>query len=242
MIVLFTDFGFNGPYLGQMKAVLTEMAPSEVVLDLMADAPMFRPRASAHLLSAYSTGFAPGTVFLCVVDPGVGSQRRALVIRAREQYFIGPDNGLFYRLLNEHPEAQVWQIPYEPDRLSASFHGRDLFAPVAARIAHGEPVPGQSLPVRELVGAKWPKTLQEILYIDHYGNAITGLREGDIGSDVGINIAGENLMHARTFSDVENGALFWYINSSGLVEIAQNGGSAAKHLGLTIGTEFRLNH
>src|SRR5688572_23638495 len=95
MIALFTDFGVNGPYVGQMKAVLARAAPGVAVIDLLHDAPAFNPRASAYLLAALAREFAEGAVLLCVVDPGVGTTRRPLVARLDGRWFVGPDNGLF---------------------------------------------------------------------------------------------------------------------------------------------------
>ncbi|HTR13586.1 MAG TPA: SAM-dependent chlorinase/fluorinase, partial [Roseiarcus sp.] len=99
MIALFTDFGLAGPYTGQMKAVLYEMAPGVPVIDLFADAPAGNPRASAYLLAAYSAWFPENTVFLCVVDPGVGGERPAIIVKADGRFFVGPGNGLFELVL-----------------------------------------------------------------------------------------------------------------------------------------------
>jgi S-adenosylmethionine hydrolase len=95
LIVLFTDFGLQGPYTGQMKAVLAQMAPNRPVIDLFADAPIGNPKASAYLLAAYAAWFPAGTVFLCVVDPGVGGKRPAIVVEANSKWYVGPGNGLF---------------------------------------------------------------------------------------------------------------------------------------------------
>jgi len=242
MIVIFTDFGLNGPYTGQMKAVLLQQAPDIPIVDLFADAPMFNPAAAAQLLAAYSTEFPAGTVFLCVVDPGVGGERLPLVLRADGRDFVGPDNGLFHRLIKQSQRLEAWRITYQPRQLSASFHGRDLFAPVAAMLARGEPVPGEPLPVNKLMGISWPQALHEVVYIDHYGNGMTGISARDIGSQAILEVSGKRLDYARTFSEVPSQGLFWYANANDLVEIAQNGGSAAETLGLYIGAPIRLNH
>jgi S-adenosylmethionine hydrolase len=242
MIVIFTDFGLNGPYTGQMKAVLYRQAPGVPVVDLFADAPMFNPAASAQLLAAYSRSFPEATVFLCVVDPGVGGDRLPLVVRADGRYFVGPDNGLFHRLAKQAETLEAWRITYRPEWLSDSFHGRDLFAPVAARLARGEAVPGEALAPEALLGARWPAALHEVVYIDHYGNAMTGLDASDLGRDALLWVGGIELRYARTFSEVPPQGLFWYYNANGLVEIAQNGGSAAHSLGLNLGTPIRSKH
>src|SRR5713226_6592440 len=143
MIVLFTDFGLHGPYTGQMKAVLHRMAPGTPVIDLFADAPAGNPKASAYLLAAYAAWFPAGTVFLCVVDPGVGGTRPPVMLEADGRRYVGPGNGLFELVERRAGQTRRFDIDWKPERLSASFHGRDLFAPVAAMLARGEPPPGQ---------------------------------------------------------------------------------------------------
>ncbi len=138
MIVLFTDFGLEGPYTGQVLAVLHQTAPDIATIPLFADAPAGRPKPCAYLLAAYAAWFPPGTVFLCVVDPGVGSARRAVIAEADGRLYVGPDNGLFDLILRRAAISRLWEIAWRPPKLSASFHGRDLFAPVAARLATGK--------------------------------------------------------------------------------------------------------
>ncbi len=138
MIVLFTDFGWQGPYVGQMKAVLAKQAPREPLIDLMHDVPTFNPRAAAYLLASLIDPFPPDTVFLTVVDPGVGSQLRSpCVMKAAGRWYVGPDNGLFNVIAKQAASYMAWEIDWRPDTLSDSFHGRDLFAPVAAQLARG---------------------------------------------------------------------------------------------------------
>ena len=135
MIVLFTDFGLHGPYTGQMKAVLHQMAPSIPIIDLFSDAPVGNPKASAYLLASYAAWFSAGAVFLCVVDPGVGGARPAIILEADGRWYVGPGNGLFELVQRRARQARSWDITWKPEHLSASFHGRDLFAPVARTMA-----------------------------------------------------------------------------------------------------------
>src|SRR5580693_4870573 len=137
MIVLFTDFGLHGPYTGQMKAVLHRMAPDVPAVDLFADAPVGDPRASAYLLAAYAAWFPAGTVFLCIVDPGVGGARAPVIVEADGRCYVGPENGLFELVLRRAQHTRCYEITWLPSSLSMSFHGRDLFAPVAAMLARG---------------------------------------------------------------------------------------------------------
>ena len=240
MIVLFTDFGLAGPYVGQVKAVLHREAPGIPVIDLFADAPAFDARRSAYLLAAYASEFPPPVTFLAVVDPGVGGDRRAIVVEADGRRFVGPDNGLFELVWRRATKRRVLTIDWRPDRLSTSFHGRDLFAPVAARLASGQgvaltPVDGLAAAARD-----WPDDLPEIVYIDHYGNAMTGLRAEAIPAGAMVEIVGRRLARLRTFSDAGEGAAFWYENANGLVEIAVNRGRADRELGLTPGSPLRI--
>jgi S-adenosylmethionine hydrolase len=240
MIALFTDFGLHGPYTGQMKAVLCREAPGVPVIDLFADAPFANPKASAYLLAAYAEWFPAGTVFLCVIDPGVGGERPAVLVEADGRWFVGPGNGLFELVQRRARQASCWDIAWQPPRLSASFHGRDLFAPVAAMLARGEPPPGRPRSDGADRRPDWPDDLGEIVYVDHYGNAITGLRAAILPPDARLAVAGCMLERARTFGDLPPGTALWYGNSNGLAEIAVNQGRADRALGLAIGTPVAI--
>jgi len=240
MIVVFTDFGLQGPYTGQMKAVLHQLAPAVPVVDLFADAPVGNPKASAYLLAAYAQWFAAGTVFLCVVDPGVGGTRPPIILEADGRWYVGPGNGLFELVQRRAKTARCWDIDWKPERLSASFHGRDLFAPVAAMLARGEPPPGRPRKDDTHRRKDWPDDLCEVVYIDHFGNAMTGLRALILPCAARLVAVGQALEPAQTFSDRPPGTAFWYENSNGLVEIAVNQGRADRELGLTIGIPIEV--
>jgi S-adenosylmethionine hydrolase len=241
MIVLFTDFGLHGPYTGQMKAVLLEMAPGVPIVDLFADAPASDPKASAYLLAAYATWFAQGTVFLCVVDPGVGGERPAVIVEADQRWYVGPGNGLFELVQRRARKTQSFDITWRPKTpLSASFHGRDLFAPVAAILARGAKAPGRPRADGTDRRPDWPDDLAEIAYVDHYGNAMTGLRAAVLSSGAKLAVGGRVLERTRTFGDRPLRASFWYENSNGLAEIAVNQGRADRELGLSIGMPIEI--
>jgi S-adenosyl-L-methionine hydrolase (adenosine-forming) len=236
VIVLFTDFGLEGPYTGQVKTVLYRSAPGVPVVDLFADAPARKPKAAAYLLAAYGIWFPPGTVLLAVIDPGVGTERAPLIVEAEGRWYVGPENGLFELVVRRATTTRTWEIPRPAGPLSASFHGRDLFAPVAAQIARGELPP--HMPRESHIGRRvdWPDDLSEIVYIDRYGNAMTGLRAALLPAAGRLTVSGQVLRRARTFADVRPNEAFWYENSNGLAEIAVNGGHAANALALTIGS------
>ena len=235
-IVLFTDFGACDIYVGQVKAVLRRTAPGVPVIDLLHDAPAFNLRASAHLLAALVERFDEDSIFLAVVDPGVGSERSAVVLQADGRRYVGPDNGLLSVLAARARASNCRRILWQPAQLSASFHGRDLFAPVAARLAaNGVLSEGWLGPERGLEIEFGGEDLAELIYVDHYGNAHTGLRAQAIARGATLSVGARRLRYARVFSAAAEGEAFWYENSHGFVEIAVKCGNAAAQLDLKIG-------
>ncbi|HHC72402.1 MAG TPA: hypothetical protein ENK54_05830 [Thiotrichales bacterium] len=240
MIVLFTDFGSRGPYVSQMMAVLYRMAPGIPVVDLFSDVPPFDVKGASYLLAAYVEEFPPGTIFLGVVDPGVGGDRRAALVRVDDRWFVGPDNGLFNIPARRGTEVEWWDVTWRPDRLSSSFHGRDLFAPVAACIAVGEMPAAEPQPIDLRLQPEWPDELPRVVYVDHYGNLVTGVRASSVPSSAIITVRGHSLSHARTFCQVEKGEAFWYENANGLVEVAVNQGNASRELRIDVGDPINI--
>lgn len=245
MIVLFTDFGLNGPYMGQVEAVLHQGAPGEPIISLFANAPAHNPKEAAYLLAAYVDEFPAGTVFFVVVDPGVGSDRAAGVLEADGRWYVGPENGVLEIVVRRaKAKPRWWEILWRPDRLSATFHGRDLFAPVAARIARGETLSGNgdfsSTPVDRIRRLDWPDDLAEIIYIDDFGNAMTGLRAATFPDGCEVSVSGQTFQRTRKFSDVSPGEAFCYENANGLLEIAVNKGRADTNLNLNLGSQVSV--
>jgi hypothetical protein len=235
-IVLFTDFGAHDPYVGQVKAVLERDAPGAPVIDLLHDFPAYAVKPAAHLLAALAPQFVQGSVFVAVVDPGVGGARGAVAVQAGGYRFVGPDNGLISVFAARARDARAWRIAWTPDTLSASFHGRDLFAPIAARLATGRMPEGWLVPLERLSVDFGASDLGEVIYVDHYGNAMTGLRAAGAPREAELVVAGRRLRYRRVFSDAHEGVPFWYENSQGLVEIAMDQASAARALGVDVGT------
>jgi S-adenosyl-L-methionine hydrolase (adenosine-forming) len=240
MIVLFTDFGLAGPYSGQVEAVLRQTVPGVPVIQLFADAPAGQPKPSSYLLAAYAAWFPAGTVLFCVVDPGVGGARRGLIAEADGRLYVGPDNGLFELVLRRAASTRSWEITWRPPALSATFHGRDLFAPVAGRLARGDQPATMAKTAIPLAYRDWPDDLAQIVYIDHYGNALTGLRGERVPDTARLAAGGRALVHADTFAAVPKGREFWYVNSNGLVEVAVNSGRADRVLGLAVGSRIEI--
>jgi S-adenosylmethionine hydrolase len=217
-----------------MVARLLQQAPDQQVINLFSDLTPFDVQAAAYLLPSYSTGFSPGTVFLCVVDPGVGSERPAVILQADDCWYVGPNEGLFALVARRAGRVECQVLP--PARcVSSSFHGRDVFAPVAARLATGQAVDAQPVPTGEVEQPGWPDDLFRVVYVDRYGNAVTGIRAGQLDVSRVIHVRGHALHAKRTFSDVPAGTPFWYENSSGLIELAVNRGRADEQLGAVVG-------
>ncbi len=240
MLVLFTDYGWRDPYVGQVKAVLAQHAPQVPVIDLMHEVAPFNAHAGAHLLDALIAPFPLGSVCLAVIDPGVGTPRETLVVEADGRWYVGPDNGLLSVVAARAAAVRYWRIRWRPPQLSDTFHGRDLFAPVAAWLAQG-PFPADKLePVAAPTVQFDPADLPRVIHIDHYGNAWTGIR-GGLMQGAQLEVKGQVLPHHRVFAEAGKGAAFWYVNSAGLVEIAANRASATALLGLAVGDPIRLS-
>lgn len=239
-IALFSDFGSEGPYIGQVMGVLYGSGVKQPIYELLSDAPAFSPKPAAYLLAALAQYFTVPTLVFAVVDPGVGGARIPILVRAGDHCFIGPDNGLLSRLIAAEGSASICALNWRPDLLSSSFHGRDLFAPVLAMIAKGEVVSSTPLAADQIQGADWATDLLEVIYLDHYGNAVCGLRASELNETTLIGIANERLPNANTFCKTGIGAAFWYANSMGLVEIAVNQGRAVEELGLKIGDKISI--
>lgn len=229
-IALLTDFGLSDPYVGILKGVLATLAPGVPVIDVTHAVAPQDVRHGALLLDAAWRWFPEGTVFLCVVDPGVGTNRRPVVVSSAQRLFVGPDNGLFGLL----PGAVTREIraPWGFPERSRTFHGRDLFAPVAARLAMGATFEDVGPVVEDVVPSDVPQpdgTDGEVVYVDHYGNCITNLPGRADGRlvledrEVAIHLA---------YGDVEQGAALGLTGSTGHLELAVRGGSAAAELGV----------
>jgi S-adenosyl-L-methionine hydrolase (adenosine-forming) len=241
MIVLFTDFGADDIYVGQVKAALLAHLPAgTVIIDLLHSVPNFHVRAGAHLLAALQSRFPAETVFFTVVDPGVGTDRDAVILQADNQWYVGPDNGLLSVVAARATKTRTRRIVWRPPNLSSSFHGRDLFAPVAAWIARGDLPIDAIEETGELQVRLGPDDLSEVIYTDHYGNALTGLRAHNVPRSAAIAVRDHRAPYARIFAEAPTGCAFWYENSIGLVELAAKGTSAARLLGIGAGDPVRV--
>jgi S-adenosylmethionine hydrolase len=240
MIFLFSDYGLEGPYIGQVETVLHQLAPDEKVIQLMADAPRNKPKESAYLLASLVPRIPEGSIIFSVVDPGVGSDEdKPVVLKIDGRWYVGAENGLFDIVVRNSKEIEAFEITWKPKTLSNSFHGRDLYAPVCAMIANNETVSSVSFDWKDK--HQWPDDLNEIIYIDHFGNCMTGIRAKSLDKQLVLRIEHQDIINADTFSDVKEGKALWYENSNGLIEIAVNQGTAEDELQLKIGSHILLS-
>jgi S-adenosylmethionine hydrolase len=170
------------------------------------------------------------------VDPGVGTTaREPVLLRVDGRWYVGPGNGLLDVVAKRGESVEAWRVDWRPQTLSRSFHGRDLFAPVAAMLARGEDVPVTPVALDRHSLDALPDDLAEVIYIDDFGNAMTGLRAAALEEARVLDAGKTHLSHAGTFGEAEKGEAFWYYNAIDLVEIAVNQGNAARKLGLAVG-------
>jgi S-adenosyl-L-methionine hydrolase (adenosine-forming) len=255
LITLLTDFGTRDAFVGVMKGVMLSRCPEVRLVDLTHEIVPGDLRAGALALRWAAPHFPPGTVHLAVVDPGVGGARRPLVLRGAEALFVGPDNGLLWPAASMAGEPEGWEIDLSRwDRpVSATFHGRDVFAPSAARLAAGEPPEAFCRPVGDIVRLVWPCPERHgrivrgaVIYVDRFGNAITNLSPADLEhpteGELAFTAAGHRLRGPSSFyGAVPTGQPLVVLGSSGLYEIAINQGNAARSMGLTVGSAVEVN-
>ncbi len=255
IITLLTDFGWKDGYVGVMKGVILSIAPHVALVDISHDVAPQDVRDAAYVLSTAVPYFPFDTVHLIVVDPGVGSDRRAVAVRTAHGTFVAPDNGvLSYVLAASPPQIAVnlTNPQYHLARVSSIFHGRDIFAPAAAHLARGVPINELGEPAGSLVTFPMPKpqaqadgTLSgQVIHVDHFGNAITNLRREDIpwADDVLVLEIGGQVVSGlqETYAQARPGKPLALIGSSGHLEIAIAGGNAAQRLSVHVGDEVRL--
>jgi S-adenosylmethionine hydrolase len=243
VIALLTDFGTRDHYVGAMKGAILSVAPAAALVDLCHEVPAHDVAAGALMLDAAYRFFPAGTVFVAVVDPGVGSERRPIAVAAGRWLFVGPDNGLFTLVLEAHAEARVRVLAnpvFQALPQSAVFHGRDLFGPAAAHLARGLSFDETGPLAGEAVRLEWPRPRRtrdawegEVLLADRFGNLVTNLLEADLlalaGGDLSrleVRHGGRALPFVKTYSDVPAGEPCALVGSSGRLEIAVNRGRA----------------
>jgi S-adenosylmethionine hydrolase len=256
-IALLTDFGLRDHYVGAVKGAILSVCPEATLVDIVHELPAHDVATGAFALMAAYRAFPPGTVFVAVVDPGVGSDRRGLAMEAGGWQFVAPDNGLLDLVRAEHDDCRLhaltngalFRAPVSP-----TFHARDIFGPVAAHLARGlrleeagppvnDPVRLPQAPVTQVGRDEWQAS---VVHVDRFGNLTTNMREQQLdriaGGDrqVVVQIEGSVLPLGRTYADVPPGEPCALVGSSGLLEIAVNQGDAARVLGASRGAPVRI--
>jgi S-adenosyl-L-methionine hydrolase (adenosine-forming) len=248
IITLTSDFGLSDIYAAAMKAVLLRHSPDATLIDITHNVPRQDILCGSITLERAIDGFPPGTVHLAVVDPGVGTNRRLLVVELKGSTIVCPDNGLITWAWRLHPSPTVRELTWRPGHHSNTFHGRDIMAPVAGMIAAGISLDKLSRPMARPILLEVSPAADshqgEVIHIDSFGNATTNIasRLLKTAAPRSIRIHRRNLGKLRrTYWDVAPGKPVALIGSSGLLEIAVRDGSAAEGLKISVGDEVRLS-
>ncbi len=255
IITLTSDFGLQDQYVSAMKAVILGLAPDVRLVDISHDIPAQDIMAGAWVIRNSAFLFPKNTVHLVVVDPGVGTDRSPIVLKINDQYFVGPDNGIFSLFYDEfdYKAIKLNKEKYWRKERSRTFHGRDIFAPVAAHLSNGVKLKDLGDPIKDLVTYHWAVPIGDkdglqgwVVHIDRFGNLITNISETLMEDMIGrrkvrIYVGNTIIDHmVNTFGDVEDGDPAAFIGSSGMLEIGINKGNAAELLSVDKGAQVSL--
>ncbi len=256
IITLLTDFGTRDAYVASMKGVILGLNPAAALVDLTHEVPPQDLRAGALVLKSVFPYFPPGTIHLAVVDPGVGSARRALAAKAGGQYWVGPDNGLFHLIFAGRTDLEIVSLEnpaYFLPQVSATFQGRDLFAPVAAHLSLQVALSELGPVVTDPVRLAWPEPLfsseiikGEVIHVDRFGNLVSNIAADDFhswlqGGDFRLEVGPASLTRLhRTYGEARPGEVLALMGSHGYLEIACARGSAAARLAAKAGLALEI--
>lgn len=258
MITLTSDFSFKDPYVAQMKGAILSINSKATIIDITHDVEKFNIRSGAFILASASSYFPKGTIHLAVVDPGVGTKRRPILIQTKESFFVGPDNGLLILAAKSQGIKHAYQLTNQQFMLpnvSCTFHGRDIYAPAAAYLEKGVKPAEFGLEIFDLVEPEFAKVktknnalIGQVLYIDSFGNIITNIGRKEL-SQSGIKEAIElKLKHqqlkmniGKTYADTKPREALLLIGSHGFLELALNQGSATKEFKAKTGDRVEVH-
>jgi S-adenosylmethionine hydrolase len=249
IVTLTTDFGLSDGYVGAMKGVLLSMAPQAVIVDICHTVPAGDILGAGFLLYQATPVFSPDSIHVAVVDPGVGSERRALAVSTGWGTYVAPDNGLLTLVLSVAELKEMVSLTdptYWRPQVSATFHGRDIFAPVAAHLANGLAISRLGCPVTDPIRLPVPvpehrspdAVVAHVLHVDHFGNLILDVQVDRLPQRPVFEVAGHTIGGlSRTYADGAPGGLMAYVGSTcDHVEIGLPGGHAARFSGAVVGT------
>jgi S-adenosylmethionine hydrolase len=260
VVTLLTDFGMKDPYVAEMKAAILTHSPQVRIVDISHEVPKFNIRAGAFILASAAPLFPDGTVHVAVVDPGVGTKRRPIIVETSRNFYVGPDNGVIMLAASKDGVKKVFGVEELPSTfpvVSNTFHGRDVFAPVAASLARGQSPESFGREIRDYCIPPFAKprteagmVLGEILYIDSFGNIVTSIpiellkealavREGD-QVKVAINETSAVFRLCSAYGEVPAGTQLAIAGSENLLEISVNQGSAESRFGVKTGDKVSV--
>ncbi len=251
LVAILTDFGDMDPYVGVMKGVMLQICPDLAFVDITHKISSGDIEQASFQLSRSVPWFPEGTVFLVVVDPGVGGPRRPIVVKSEKHYFVAPDNGVLTFVLRNNRSIQAYEIAlskYVLPRISTTFHGRDIFAPVAAHLAKGVPLDELGTEINDLFWldveadkAKGEYYVARVMVVDRFGNLITDVSHDEVPFKVRqVSVGGVRIPVVTHYGSVAEGQLLALWGSDGQLEISVNKGSAASVLEAHRGTEILL--
>lgn len=259
LVALLSDFGVKDPYVAQMKGVILTMSPSTIIVDISHEVERHNVQEGMLLLASAAKYFPAGTIYVAVVDPGVGGSRRPILIETRRGIYVGPDNGLLTMAAEMDGIVNVYHLTeskYFAARVSPTFHGRDIFAHVAGHLARGVEPSNFGKPITDYVRIEFPKAevrcgevSGSIIHIDRFGNIVSNIRHQTLesenigyGSIVDFEIDGKNFSapFCRTYVEASPGSVLATIGSHGFLEVAVCMGDAAKLLNVNVGASIRV--
>ena len=251
-IALLTDFGLIDPYVGIVKGVILTISPNSPIIDLTHNVPAQDITQAAFMLGESYQYLPANSVIMAVVDPGVGTERRKIIVQTKKYLFVAPDNGLLTFPIKKEEDCHCFEIKnskYFLKPTSATFHGRDIFAPVAAYLAQGEPPQAFGSEIKDptLLSITEPEKKKgeisgQIIHIDNFGNLITNIPATELKElqNPLIKIKGKTIPLKNTYGNVPSGSLVALIGSANLLEIAVNQGNASQVLGAAIGDKVTV--
>ncbi|MCX8152806.1 MAG: S-adenosyl-l-methionine hydroxide adenosyltransferase family protein [Candidatus Bathyarchaeota archaeon] len=257
MITLTTDFGLKDPYVAEMKAVILRISPRAVIVDITHEIEKFNIRMGAYLLASASPYFPEGTVHVAVVDPGVGTKRRPIAIETKQGFFVGPDNGILVLAAKKQGIVHIHELTnprFMLPTVSSTFHGRDIFAPVAAHLLNGVRIEKLGPEICNVVEPEFADVKEkngmligEVLHVDGFGNVITNISKESLSlvnveAELKVALAGCNvkLRFCKAYGEVGLGEPLALFGSHGFLEIAINQGNAAKEFKVGAGDKVAV--
>jgi S-adenosyl-L-methionine hydrolase (adenosine-forming) len=248
IITITTDFGCKDPFIAEMKGVILSIEPSATIIDITHAIEPFNILEAAFVIGSASRYFPSGTIHIVVVDPGVGSERRPIIVEAEGRLFVGPDNGVFSEVIRRERQFRCFHITNESYMLSSespTFQGRDIFAPVAAWLMSAIQAADAGPQISDPVMIKIPQPditdgmlLGQVIYIDQFGNAMTNISAGDLkplGNSYEVLFKGHRLIPVNHYAQSSSGGLSCLVNSSDRLEIFTFRNNAARHFGIEKG-------